>query len=767
MSEERYISIVNQLLKEEKFYILDTIFSEYTELSSDVAKDLIKFSLKTDLVKKEYIKDAHNFVNYFLQLDRCFEYFSEEEKKIAINLVKRIKSWNISIIEPVIGIVLKYVEWKNLRDDKKIDLIKDTLAFVISSSFLDISINEKDIQALWFIDKIENDRVTYLRGIEVFTFEFSKQTLLDLYNAINNQQEKWLYLNYEDMKDISAINLIFQVVLNNQLVEKESREFPKKLLELKIIQRIFVNLILKNEKKISVSATVLISFIDFEFRYYGKEMNHFIESYSDLVNKPDKIGYYTDGIGRMIFGSVESLPFIEINELDYEEKVYQLLDVLKSSNDRREKNEFFVEKTIYAQNQEIIRKINNLPNWDKNHFNNILFITSMIKEERIIIDYEQSITQMLLFGLKNGYIENDLIKMYISQKLSKDNATFSFQDSMFFEQLLDFIKNHEEADTTILNFLISKKLTSILNYSDEFLYGDLQLVKLDSFINTDFGRFWWFIKKIPSGFIVNDNHQLLKDRIENTKPPLNDYLKGMFYQYFPMDRDTNVSSTRFVGYSHFYLVGLSDPNPEFLREAALKLFGNIEDQHIIHNLSFILLYTSNSHDIDSNNSISPVFYEKLMINFLAIYSNYDIIFLNFNDWIIWLLRTKKEHVTFVNFIINNLHKMKNDKLKSLLILFDRLEADNLEKLNDYDLYHIREIENISDMKMNLLVDLLKSVFRLHLIRTNTPFLESISKILSISKINGYNDAIIKLSELLKNELLPEDYKKYVSIYTEE
>lgn len=769
MNNNRHIQVVNEELKQKNYYILDSLYERYDQLEDKKVLNLLKLSLQTNLIKENQICYSHNFPNYWNQIKKHFLELEPEDRQLILHSIEKIQTWNRTT-EFAIAKIIKDAA-KNLQGKEKIDFYLRYLRFFLSQDFLNNELNDPDFKSLWFISQINKGNTTYTDNLNNIVFAFSDDSFDLLMHSLEEKEKTWMFHDFKYLLEFTSVKLLYHAIQNKQIEFNSEFELPNRFFENKLIQRIYANLDINQENLSELVIKNLSSKIDFNFKFYGKEMNIFVKKHQ--LQEGIDPNFFIDGISSTESGFIRRSPFVPMSNLSSIERVDLLINLIEDTIEKKVEyvgGNFLHEVSIDGQIQEIISKLNTHDNWSNNLVNTKLFIEKMIDIPKLKTNYENAIIELILFGLKNNYLDNTIPEKYLENYEYSPIHNIRYNEERLFSALIEYSDNVEDSNNLVYRILFADITPKELSINNVFLNKEpSKWVDLSDFVNTSLGRYYSIIDKVPDKVIQNHFKEILVDGINSCQSPYNEYLKGKFYRFFDDYFEKQISEHSFIGFSHNYALYLNSTLNEFFKDPAKKLFASeITDSFILNNLSTVLLSTVNPNDLDLPfNAPKNDLREQLLRIMLQAYSEIkeDLLenyyFGNWFTWYIEVLHSNKEYFSYITLYLDELTEIK---LHSLITIFRSASVDSRAKIGEYQFSYIRNIESLSPRKLELLVDCISTLLSKNVVNINYSFIEGVSNILKQLKEKDLQHIINDLLQIIKSKIPSSEYEKLYSKY---
>lgn len=775
ITKDSYLDNLNKALKNEQFYIVDSIFAEYVDLDNNKSIELLKFSLDSDLFKKGLILESHNFNNYWKQLDTHFISFSDEQKLLILDQIKNIKSWNIITETCIYKIAEKFSN--DLDDVAKVNFYQDYLSKFLKGGILnpkiDLGIVDEDMNTFWLVNKLDSNSYFNEDTLIDLKFKFSKYTFALFLSTLKKIDKESKYISSNNISNHNKTKMLYSLIENSQLSYLKKETFPIEYYKIHIIQRIYIRIFINSKNTINENIIIkLIKSIDQKYIFYGQDMGEFLRANIRLVKKHHKnfsellSVNFKDAFSFQEVNYVSESPFIYIDELDSLEKVKFIISNLKKIKEDNS-YDFFNEKTLFAQNNEIVTKLSNETIWRKFKTNFDIFIKELIDNRTLRNKYKIAITSLLVYGLEKQIIDETLPIYYIAKLLYRGRlVNFDFHLEKLYESLIEMDKFVNFINKDFYSILFSKTKTESLQTKNYGLSIENNFIDLLGFINTDLGRYYYVIRKVPINLIKNEYYSDFILGINKVDKQYTSYLKGAFFHFFSeVDIPTESDPQMFIGYSHNYFIKVQQELCDFFRVQALTLFdSDIDDDIITRNISVVLSTT-----IDLNIQEIKLYKEnhklkiKILHKILELYLYYDEEFKTYvASWIKWYVKNFEFSMDVItgDVLIHHVD-ISSDKILNLInILSSISEVKNNKKVEEFTFLHIRYIEKYSKDQHNTLLSLISFLLNNNLIKINSYFIQGLNSVFKELYEKKFIELIDKYFDVLEDRLYPNDFEKF-------
>ncbi|WP_447353030.1 hypothetical protein ACM665_11115 [Enterococcus faecalis] len=299
--------------------------------------------------------------------------------------------------------------------------------------------------------------------------------------------------------------------------------------------------------------------IDWDYNLYGKEMNDYVKKHNiDIEQK------FIDGIGPVTGGWVKTHPFIPVSPLTNLSQVDVLVDLLNNCPDwetQVSNDNFLNERSKQGQNEEIIRVLNPITNWEENKQFNEIFLEKVINQPILYTNLTPSIAKMLETGIENNYISTKTADSFLEKMNFKDITNISYEQEKIIKVLT---KNNKSTNDTVFRVLFEDIKPNLLSTESIFLNKEkTDFVELNDFINTELGRYYNIVEEIDE-YVFRFYSSSIEEGINSLENPYKEYLIGRNINQieFNIEKPT---SNMFIGFCHRYNLK-QDEKMDFLKK---------------------------------------------------------------------------------------------------------------------------------------------------------------------------------------------------------
>ncbi|HFC9243191.1 TPA: hypothetical protein QFB96_002466, partial [Enterococcus faecium] len=381
---------------------------------------------------------------------------------------------------------------------------------------------------------------------------------------IKEQSETWKFYNFSFLLEHTSVGLLTKIIEDQSLKINGETRYPDDFLKITIIQRIIINIDLDEKDIPECLIKKTNELIDWDYNLYGKEMNDYVKKHNiDIEQK------FIDGIGPVTGGWVKTHPFIPVSPLTNLSQVDVLVDLLNKCPDwetQVSNDNFLNERSKQGQNEEIIRVLNPITNWEENKQFNEIFLEKVINQPILYTNLTPSIAKMLETGIENNYISTKTADSFLEKMNFKDITNISYEQEKIIKVLT---KNNKSTNDTVFCVLFEDIKPNLLSTESIFLNKEkTDFVELDDFINTDLGRYYSIVEKIDED-VCKFYSKSIKEGINSLKNPYKEYLIGRNVYHIEFNIETPTRNM-FIGFCHRYNLR-KDEKMDFFEEIAISL----------------------------------------------------------------------------------------------------------------------------------------------------------------------------------------------------
>ncbi|MCD4868209.1 hypothetical protein, partial [Enterococcus faecalis] len=494
--------------------------------------------------------------------------------------------------------------------------------------------------------------------------------------------------------------------------------------------------------------------IDWDYNLYGKEMNDYVKKHNiDIEQK------FIDGIGPVTGGWVKTHPFIPVSPLTNLSQVDVLVDLLNNCPDwetQVSNDNFLNERSKQGQNEEIIRVLNPITNWEENKQFNEIFLEKVINQPILYTNLTPSIAKMLETGIENNYISTKTADSFLEKMNFKDITNISYEQEKIIKVLT---KNNKSTNDTVFRVLFEDIKPNLLSTESIFLNKEkTDFVELNDFINTELGRYYNIVEEIDE-YVFRFYSSSIEEGINSLENPYKEYLIGRNINQieFNIEKPT---SNMFIGFCHRYNLK-QDEKMDFFEEIAISLLEDnaFSDEFCQNNILIMLIYKINPQDTKITLDKNIEYKEKILYRFLNILiENEDFEKKSeIENWIKYFLKKDVFVKTATSFLLLNLGSSgKEIASRHLGFLEGAVTSDGI-RLGEYEFSYIHHMDEYCEWQFDILINLIQILLRKNYIVISQAFIESMFNVLTRLSQKNMINGIKRLLNILENYLLEKDF----------
>ncbi|HIC7145244.1 TPA: hypothetical protein ACW3RU_002902, partial [Enterococcus faecalis] len=530
--------------------------------------------------------------------------------------------------------------------------------------------------------------------------------------------------------------------------------YPDDFLKITIIQRIIINIDLDEKDIPECLIKKTNELIDWDYNLYGKEMNDYVKKHNiDIEQK------FIDGIGPVTGGWVKTHPFIPVSPLTNLSQVDVLVDLLNNCPDwetQVSNDNFLNERSKQGQNEEIIRVLNPITNWEENKQFNEIFLEKVINQPILYTNLTPSIAKMLETGIENNYISTKTADSFLEKMNFKDITNISYEQEKIIKVLT---KNNKSTNDTVFRVLFEDIKPNLLSTESIFLNKEkTDFVELNDFINTELGRYYNIVEEIDE-YVFRFYSSSIEEGINSLENPYKEYLIGRNINQieFNIEKPT---SNMFIGFCHRYNLK-QDEKMDFFEEIAISLLEDnaFSDEFCQNNILIMLIYKINPQDTKITLDKNIEYKEKILYRFLNILiENEDFEKKSeIENWIKYFLKKDVFVKTATSFLLLNLGSSgKEIASRHLGFLEGAVTSDGI-RLGEYEFSYIHHMDEYCEWQFDILINLIQILLRKNYIVISQAFIESMFNVLTRLSQKNMINGIKRLLNILENYLLEKDF----------
>ncbi|MBZ3635714.1 Arm DNA-binding domain-containing protein [Enterococcus faecium] len=536
-----------------------------------------------------YICNTIKFCNLWHILNFRFEDIEIRIRNKIFEKIKEISFWNSSTEIEIISIINKMTE--NMDDVEKIQKYRAYLKKFMNTQHINHRIKDRFFNCAFLLEIISKEKSPFFDKRQTLTFDYTQETFKILINIIKEQSETWKFYNFSFLLEHTSVGLLTKIIEDQSLKINGETRYPDDFLKITIIQRIIINIDLDEKDIPECLIKKTNELIDWDYNLYGKEMNDYVKKHNiDIEQK------FIDGIGPVTGGWVKTHPFIPVSPLTNLSQVDVLVDLLNKCPDwetQVSNDNFLNERSKQGQNEEIIRVLNPITNWEENKQFNEIFLEKVINQPILYTNLTPSIAKMLETGIENNYISTKTADSFLEKMNFKDITNISYEQEKIIKVLT---KNNKSTNDTVFCVLFEDIKPNLLSTESIFLNKEkTDFVELDDFINTDLGRYYSIVEKIDED-VCKFYSKSIKEGINSLKNPYKEYLIGRNVYHIEFNIETPTRNM-FIGFCHRYNLR-KDEKMDFFEEIAISLLEDnaFSDEFCQNNILIMLIYKINPQD---------------------------------------------------------------------------------------------------------------------------------------------------------------------------
>lgn len=752
INEDTFITEVNRALKRGDFYILDSFFSEYGTYNVKNLNTVLDYLTKSQLFIDNYICNTIKFCNLWHILNFRFEDIEIRIRNKIFEKIKEISFWNSSTEIEIISIINKMTE--NMDDVEKIQKYRAYLKKFMNTQHINHRIKDRFFNCAFLLEIISKEKSPFFDKRQTLTFDYTQETFKILINIIKEQSETWKFYNFSFLLEHTSVGLLTKIIEDQSLKINGETRYPDDFLKITIIQRIIINIDLDEKDIPECLIKKTNELIDWDYNLYGKEMNDYVKKHNiDIEQK------FIDGIGPVTGGWVKTHPFIPVSPLTNLSQVDVLVDLLNKCPDwetQVSNDNFLNERSKQGQNEEIIRVLNPITNWEENKQFNEIFLEKVINQPILYTNLTPSIAKMLETGIENNYISTKTADSFLEKMNFKDITNISYEQEKIIKVLT---KNNKSTNDTVFRVLFEDIKPNLLSTESIFLNKEnTDFVELDDFINTDLGRYYSIVEKIDED-VFKFYSKSIKEGINSLKNPYKEYLMGRNVYHIEFNIETPTRNM-FIGFCHRYNLR-KDEKMDFFEEIAISLLEDnaFSDEFCQNNILIMLIYKINPQDTRITLNKNIEYKEKILYRFL------DILFENedcdknseIENWIKYFLKKDIFVKTATSFLLLNLGSSENEIASRFIDFLEEAITSDGIRLGEYEFSYIHQMDEYREWQFDILINVIQILLRKNYIVMSQNFIESMFILLTRLSQKNMIDGIKRLLNILENYLLEKDF----------
>lgn len=736
--ENSYIITINKYIKNENYVFLENVFKNYDNLDPDKVLSLLKYALKSDLVKDQKASNTANYTSFWKQISIYYDQFDDCEKDEILHLIKNLNSYNKSTAEFLYNIIINSfftVEEK-----------RDYLSFLTQTNHFYEFIKDNDLRCLWFIQQIKLGAKTYINFSDslIPQFNFNEQLWKEMILHLTKIDEDNIYKSFNYILENKGLNLIFNCLKKGKLSYQGNNDFPNDFYHLKIIQRIFINIDLEQnlDKRI---LNKIISNIDTSFKFYGKEMNEFVSKHQKFFSQKFSSDYFVNGFEIIHCGWIHEYPYVSISML-LNQPIETSIETLKNSNDSISLEDF-KERSIKGQNKELsilFTEKYSVENKEKI----IALLNELIENDVLYHNYLESIVEF--FAVSVARTNENIDSLWHLIKKTKISNNFNLHLSKLYQFLF---KNGFIDDERVKNRFFNYKVDNLSAnsaYGEEKSYIDVQI-----YINTELGRYFETIRTLDDNILEkSDIKKLVLKQIQDIPDIYKNYIIGQFPVIWGDVDEIEATVDLYQGFSYKYRTGKKEL--EWFKPIIQNILevNDFDDEITLFNTMIILFETISPLSISIHNH---KYFKKLSLKMLTAYLDYDYNLKYSEEWIQYLFNTEKYSKLVINNLFCRLSKIKSDKLQKILLFLENMPVYDW-KLKNYS-YCYALCDKFKKEQLQYISKLIVVLLKKQIVNIDYECIECIESILEQMADFKMKTNVNQLLNKIRNYLILEDYIK--------
>ncbi|MFC6207161.1 SIR2 family protein [Levilactobacillus tongjiangensis] len=753
-SQTDFLNALNGALRTKTYYVVDSIFKKYSNLSNEVEIKNIECTSESLLFKEHIATSSTLFIEYWRCIARVFGSLSSEFKEKIISEIEQIREWSTETEKVIFDIVLQYV---NQNPNTKVDQLNRILSQFLNAEYFDIEVADQDIRCLWFSHQIDHSQSIFVATMwsDKMFFSFNQKTLPYLEASLSNLQNKTEYLSMSSLLENTIVKNLNQLIQSGKLTYERKQIFPDSFYKNVLIQRILIHLDLERGLDIGV-LECLRKNLDINSGCLGSNAVEFSEKYNIPIS--DRFRYIDDESEISMMNPVQEQAFFKVQPIENIQQVDELIQKLKETPPEKSISlgDSFVDIGVEGQCNQLESVLNTKKQWESFKIENLDFIEKLISNIDLFKKYISVIVKMLNFALKNGYDTEKISDFFLRQLQKTSLPAFTVLNEKLFSKMIQRAKDDKEA--TIYRFLFREVDPTTLIRPD-----NTEFVDLTTFINTESGIYYSLIKKIETDFqtvISGTNKERFLERIMQQNMNYRCYLKGMFVVIFEEDPEV-VSYSGFVGFSHNYHLSLNKKwTDKFKNVVEGLLSSQIDDNRVINNIALTTLvsirpeeYQNSEHSHDVTNIKSAVF--RQLLDFFIKRDDADRY--NTSKWLQWFIGNYQGSVNVtISHLLREINDVSIKRGNQLLNIIERAITSSDDKLNNYVFSCEIYFDKLDHEHIGLIGSYLKIALAKNLLPINEVTLGQMTNILKKLSSEGLRESVFAVLDEAEQVLPPEN-----------
>ncbi len=763
LNAHQLLPSINQGVNTRDYYLIDSIFKQTDE--EEKLLQVVEIAMQSDLINKKVVLQAFNFPNFWNSVDMVFQKLSKDSKVKILTIIAGVQGWNRNVLQSIVNICLSAAQPTAPTAGQRARFLMKHLGTILKSDDLNEVLTDSQLRCLWLIEQLRQDRSTdeVIAGDAVFDFDDS--TYRRLLRVLNILSKNYYLSEFKLVKKHTVVGLLYFLIRNQKMTYLGKKIFPPKFYQNLVIQKILINLDLK-DGLFDNQLAALLSGIDFKQRFLGTEMNKFVVKHPN--QEAEKPGYYIDGIISGSWGSVTDKPFLAVSTPQNAQQVDALINQLSDLPKKTEADKCnpLIEHNLDGQNKELLRSLNSDDAWADHPDLNEHFLTTIFQDYReLIVNYRQTITTLLSTGLVKEGISQDLVMRYIRLALRLEIDIFDGQDNDFLETAVKCFSKAPESE--IYKYLFTEVQPEVLvkNHEDELFEPGQSSIDLNRFINTSVGNYYLILEVLESDAedVFKSYAQFFKRRLSKLSNPLRSYLKGRFFRDISKDDPERQNEQAFIGYAHRFQANRSAA--EYYADAVAKILTtHVKDRFLRAHIGMafaVALKPTDSRLKHMAMGTGPDGVLREVFDFLlSLFVDVDHPEeYNLALWLEWYLEHDEDTLeAMVKVILHGLSKGVLARKKQLVEIIVHSTATMGSKIPEYVFYSLADRANGDPKKLQIIVELIQELLSRHAIQINAMFVKELKQLIVALKEESLVSDRTKLLETAKEFFPPADYE---------
>lgn len=734
--------VLNNAKDENDFYFLTRVFKSYLESEEKDVENFFIHLFNSEIITQGKLKDSAEYASLWQLFSLKFELLSDVEKNMIFDLIAKIQNVNLEVALSIGKLILKS-NHNNYQGKKK---YLGTIYKRMGSYNLLKKLDDNELYCLYFNELIvAKQRVWVQKNIyqEKLIFNYSNESFDDLLKVLEKLDYETIYSDFEYNMKFSSVSLIFNCIKAGLLKYENSYEFPDEFYNIKIVQKIFVNLDLdisdEEKSKLLMSQIDQVkNKIDYTDALMGKEMNEFHAKH--FPDTPKKVDCFIDGISMSESGPIEYYPYLNISELLSlsDEEIVHTLE--KSSGFLPlDRNDFSKSRYVSAQSEAFDELFTgDVSDKLKDNVKEILIL--LIDNEILCQRYGTSINKYFMKSNERTLKNKNVLKLYLKNMktdrftwVEKNIYKYIIEEELYIQ--LDFFK---------------EKITSydIAQFKLEEMTDEAGFIDFNKFINTSIGRFFNMFQLLAhqSEFLNLGFDQLLNENIKKLEDvSVRNYVMGAFFDLYTVDESDILF---FQGAVHFNKIRTQDELGNFIHVIKPILSSDFDDDYCIVEVCRILINYYQPQKMNLKNADYMKKISNMMFRWLVI----DIDMTKYGEeWFTEFIKNEFTAKYYIESLVFSSGEIPVEKYKRILKIIDEHVTDTIK----IDSYHIRFTSGKKE-ELTQHSKLIKLLLNKEVIDKDRDFLEELKSLLQELKDAGEKDEIKDLIPVLRKNLTEKD-----------